>query len=193
MAGTQLTEHNRSGDRVDEDLIASPDNDDGRRPLRLLSAISRRAGLVLCLLGVLGAAPAVVGLRPGGSPQPQSWLEPRTVPWAVADASTVRTSGPAELVVQTMTYVPGQTSGWHSHPGLHLVSVVSGTLTVYGPDCQARSYGPGEPYIGGDRVHLARNEGEVPVEMGVIYLTTPGQSIAGFRLSHQAPATCSVQ
>jgi quercetin dioxygenase-like cupin family protein len=39
--------------------------------------------------------------------------------------STVRTSGPAQLVRQT--------SGWHSHPGLHPVTVVSGTLTVYGP------------------------------------------------------------
>ena len=115
------------------------------------------------------------------------------MPWTVADASTVRTSGPAELVVQTMTYVPGQTSGWHSHPGLHLVSVVSGTLTVYGPDCQARSYGPGEPYIGGDRVHLARNEGEVPVEMGVTYLSKPGQSMAHFRVPQPAPTTCPVQ
>jgi quercetin dioxygenase-like cupin family protein len=115
------------------------------------------------------------------------------MPWTVADASTVRTSGPAELVVQTMTYAAGQTSGWHSHPGLHLVSVISGTLTVYGPDCQPRSYGPGEPYIGGDSLHLARNEGEVPVEMGVTYLSAPGQSMAGFRQPHQTPATCPVQ
>ena len=102
-------------------------------------------------------------------------------------------AGPAELVVQTTTYFPGQTSGWHSHPGLHLVSVVSGTLTVYGPDCQVQRYGPGEPYIGGGSVHLARNEGEVSVEMGVTYLSTPGQSIAHFRVPHQAPATCPVQ
>jgi hypothetical protein len=55
-----------------------------------------------------------------------------------------------------------QTSGWHSHPGLHLVTVVSGTLTVYGPDCQPRSYGPGELHIGGDTVHLARTRVKCP-------------------------------
>ena len=92
-----------------------------------------------------------------------------------------------------MTYAPGETSGWHSHPGLHLVTVIAGTLTVYGPDCQPRTYGPGQPYIGGDSVHLAANEGEVPVEMGVTYLTTPGQSMAGFRVPHQAPPACPVQ
>jgi hypothetical protein len=43
------------------------------------------------------------------------------------------------------------------------------------PDClrprlPAPRVRPGEPYIGGDSLHLGRNEGEVPVEMGVTYL-----------------------
>jgi len=188
MAEMQLIERRESGDRVEEESI---DGHDDGRALGLRSAISRRTGLALCLLGVLAAGASLVGLRPGDRPPPRP--EPRTMPWTVADASTVRTSGPAELVVQTMTYAAGQTSGWHSHPGLHLVSVISGTLTVYGPDCRPRSYGPGQPYIGGDTVHLARNEGGVPVEMGVTYLTTAGQSRADFRVAHPAPTTCAVQ
>ena len=188
MPGIQPIERRELSDRVDEELIVG--HDDGR-PLGLRSAISRRTGSVLCLLGVLAAVISVVSLRPGDSPPPRS--EAKTMPWTVADASTVRTSGPAELVVQTMTYAAGETSGWHSHPGLHLVTVISGTLTVYGPDCQPRRYGPGQLYIGGDSLHLARNEGEVPVEMGVTYLTTAGQSMAGFRVAHHGLTTCPLQ
>ena len=73
------------------------------------------------------------------------------------------------------------------------MTVISGTLRFYGPDCQPRHYGPGEPYVGGDRAHLARNEGEMPVEMAVTYVMAPGQSIGHFRVPDVAPTGCGLE
>ena len=65
----------------------------------------------------------------------------------------------AGLTVRNGVYRPGETSGWHRHPGLHVVTVLAGVLTVYDGECIAHNYGPGETYIGGREPHLARNEG----------------------------------
>ena len=49
----------------------------------------------------------------------------------------------------TSSYGPGHTSGWHVHPGVHSVVVLSGTLTVYDENCVRTDYGPGQSYLGG--------------------------------------------
>ena len=66
-----------------------------------------------------------------------------------------------------LTYAPGQTSGWHVHPGVHEVTVLSGSLTIYGEDCQGRAYGPGERYVGGPTRHMALNDSAERLEMAV--------------------------
>jgi hypothetical protein len=73
------------------------------------------------------------------------------------------------------------------------ISGTSGTLTVYGADCQPRHFGPGELYIGGDTSHLARNEGNAPVEMAVTFLVRPGQSMGHLGVPHLANLGCSVE
>ncbi|MGH9277770.1 MAG: cupin domain-containing protein [Acidimicrobiales bacterium] len=77
------------------------------------------------------------------------------------------------------TYRPGESTGWHRHPGaIHSVFVLSGTLTVYGEDCSVRRFGVGEGYVGGEDLHLARNDDGVRLELMVEYrpaaATTPG-------------------
>jgi quercetin dioxygenase-like cupin family protein len=39
--------------------------------------------------------------------------------------------GPGDVAVVNQVYEPGQTSGWHTHAGLHAVAVLTGELTVY--------------------------------------------------------------
>lgn len=95
-----------------------------------------------------------------------------------------------DVSVVTQVYEPGQESGWHTHAGIHAVAVLSGTLTVYDGQCQAQTVEPGKPYVGGQQLHLVRNETDAPVHMTVTYLnptanTTPTQHLP-------APAGCPV-
>ena len=79
----------------------------------------------------------------------------------------VDSKGAADLYVVRNTFQPGASSGWHTHPGPSLVTVVSGTITAYDSNCTPTVYGPGAAAgacfidIGGGEVHLLRNEGSV--------------------------------
>ena len=145
----------------------------------------------LAVLGLLSIAVAVWALGAGSS----AALPAEQVPVSLASAinvSTFETREPLALESGTSSYAPGQSSGWHRHPGLHLVTVVSGTLTVYSEDCRAATYGAGNEYVGGEEPHLARNETEVTLEMAVTYLPRPGHTLEGFRIDEPPPALCPV-
>src|ERR671919_3049499 len=48
----------------------------------------------------------------------------------------LKTKGPIEVAQQRIVALPGATFGWHSHPGPTIVTVFSGTLTLYhATDC----------------------------------------------------------
>ena len=119
-----------------------------RRALPILGMVS---GLVLM------AVAAVVVSRSGDGAD------------SVVDASAITLSA-RDISVVTQVYEPGQTSGWHSHPGIHAVSVTSGVLTVHVSGCPTRTFEPGRPYVGGQEPHLVANETDAPVTMTVTYL-----------------------
>ena len=55
--------------------------------------------------------------------------------------SLQRTKGLSDLYVQSNVWQPGGTSGWHTHPGHSLITVIEGTVTAYeadDPDCTVR-------------------------------------------------------
>lgn len=138
--------------------------------------LAMAAGLVL-----VGAALSVVHSLSGREAAP-------------AQASyAVTLGGPADVIVQSATYAPGQTSGWHSHTGMHVVMVLSGTVTFYDSHCQGRTYGPGETYVGGQDVHLVRNETVEPAEVAVTYLFPAGQSHTTFHVDARPAAGCDVR
>lgn len=79
----------------------------------------------------------------------------------------VDSKGATDLYVVRNTFQPGASTGWHTHPGPSLITVVSGTITAYDSNCTPTVYGPGAAAgawfidIGGGEVHLLRNEGTV--------------------------------
>ncbi|MDP1804984.1 MAG: cupin domain-containing protein, partial [Acidimicrobiales bacterium] len=107
--------------------------------------------------------------------------------------SGIALGGPADVTMQSATYAPGQTSGWHSHTGMHAVMVLSGTVTFYDSQCQARSYGRGEIYVGGQDVHVVRNETVEPAEVAVTYLFPAGRSHTSFQVDARPAAGCDVR
>jgi len=90
----------------------------------------------------------------------------------------IRTKGPRDMLVTSITVDPGGSFGWHTHPGPVLVAVSKGTLAVYqsqGSHCPRSTVTAGQAFVedGGD-VHLARNEGSDPVELNAIFLARTG-------------------
>lgn len=141
-----------------------------------------RAAVAMIVVGVVAAVAAVGGaVALGDAPSPP------VVPAEVAEADPGVTTTERDVTVVTQVYEPGQSSGWHEHAGIHAVAVLSGTLTVYDDQCQVATFGPGNPYIGGRQLHLARNESDRAVEMVVTYIsptraeqsTRPGRAPAG--------------
>jgi quercetin dioxygenase-like cupin family protein len=109
---------------------------------------------------------------------------------ASADHVKLQTRGATDVAMQTITSAPGGSSGWHSHPGIALVAVQSGTVTVYDADCRATHYGPGQGFLesAGDAV-LVRNETASNV---VLYATLIfPKSATALRIDQPQPATCS--
>jgi quercetin dioxygenase-like cupin family protein len=72
-----------------------------------------------------------------------------------------RVRGDSDVYLSKLTFQPGGQSGWHSHPGPSLITVVQGTLTVYHGDCTFETYSAGESFTdqGCGDIHNVRNEG----------------------------------
>lgn len=139
-------------------------HDGARRAGRTRRSPLAVAALGLALMG-LAATSLVLQLRGDGiSPAP---------PAAIA------ASEPPQVSTTDLVYEPGQSSGWHVHPGVHSVVVSSGTLTVYDEACRRQDFGPGQTYVGGRQPHLVRNSGETFAVLAVTYVADPSADTPG--------------
>ena len=102
----------------------------------------------------------------------------------------LQTKGATDVAMQTITSPPGGSSGWHSHPGVVLVAVQSGTVTLYDADCHTKQYGPGQAFVEiGDDAMLVRNN---TTSNAVLYVTLiVPKSATLLRIDKPQPATCS--
>lgn len=62
-----------------------------------------------------------------------------------SDRVKFQTKDPTDVRVQKIVISPGGFSGWHHHPGIVIVSVLSGAVTFTHSDCSSKTYGPGLP------------------------------------------------
>jgi quercetin dioxygenase-like cupin family protein len=109
-------------------------------------------------------------------------------PWAVHLATHGTTDG---YVVEN-DFLPGQSTGWHSHPGPSLIFVVSGSVTDYEsdqPNCHGVTYPAGTTFVdqGGTDVHELVNTGAGPAETIAVQFMPQG---ADRRIDAPAPAGC---
>lgn len=110
----------------------------------------------------------------------------RTAAAAESTATPFPTVGTA-----TSSYEPGHTSGWHVHPGVHSVVVLSGTLTIYDESCGRTEYGPGQSYLGGATPHVARNEAPVVLDVAITFVYGPPADSPGRAVP--APSGCDLR
>lgn len=109
------------------------------------------------------------------------------------DVASVK--GPGQAVIQKITVAAGGDTGWHSHHGPVVVVVMSGAMTLYGGDdagCTGHTYKAGEAFIdpGQDHVHIARNQGDVPVELWVTFLMPGDDPTLSPRVDEADPGRC---
>ena len=62
-----------------------------------------------------------------------------------SDQVKFQTKDATDVRIQKIVFAPGGYSGWHHHPGMVLLSVESGVVTLQQPDCSSQNYGPGLP------------------------------------------------
>jgi len=146
---------------------------------------------------VLGAVASVVALA-----TPGTGILSNSISRAATDAFDaesqkgdwhvhVDTNGPTDLITQSITLLPGGSSGWHNHPGPAILSVMAGTLTFYegnDPDCTPHVFPAGTGLVerGGD-VHIARNESANAVSVDVTYIVPRD---APQRIDEPSPGNC---
>lgn len=100
--------------------------------------------------------------------------------------------GDSDVYVVRNTWPVGAHSGWHTHPGPSLITVLAGELTVYdadNPTCAPTVYHAGESFtdVGCGDVHLIRNEGTMCAVNMVIQIVPAGQPR---RIDAPQPANC---
>ena len=97
-----------------------------------------------------------------------------------------------EIVTQTVKFAPGATSGWHSHPGFLVSTVVSGKLTRYATDCTSQAFGAGDSfYETGASTFVVKNETTSDAVDTVTFIVPGGTPSTGLRLDKVQPTTCS--
>ena len=108
----------------------------------------------------------------------------------------IQTRGDSDLYIQSNTWQPGGSTGWHTHPGPSFVIVTQGSVTVYegdDPSCTPHVYTadtPNNSFVdaGGGDVHLIRNEtGAVAKTMAVQFVPAG----ATRRIDADDPGHCS--
>ena len=105
-----------------------------------------------------------------------------------------KVKGDSDVYITRHTFQPGQHTGWHTHPGPSLITVVAGELTVYeadSPNCTPIVYHTGESFtdVGCGDIHLVRNEGSVTAMDVAVQIVPAG---APRRIDANQPDTCPV-
>jgi quercetin dioxygenase-like cupin family protein len=101
------------------------------------------------------------------------------------DRIKLQTKDSTIVRVQKLEFAPGGYTGFHHHPGIVVVSVASGSLTLVDSSCATETYGAGSVFVeSDDHVHQA-----ISPEGATVYVTyiVPDTSPPSFRIEEQVP------
>ena len=95
----------------------------------------------------VGLTGATASASPGSGVSPQNFVTASLVEDASINHDRVKlmTKDPTTVRVQRLTFAPGAYTGWHHHPGVVVVAVESGLVTLTDEHCETKTYGPGSP------------------------------------------------
>jgi quercetin dioxygenase-like cupin family protein len=97
----------------------------------------------------------------------------------------METEGPATFSTQDGAYVAGGQNGWHSHPGMVMVTLISGSIEWYDENCVATVYSAGDSWVEGSKPHAFKVLGTSGIHLVAWFITAQGQAL---RTDQPAPA-----
>lgn len=99
-----------------------------------------------------------------------------------------QTKGDIDIVSATVNLDAHASSGWHSHPGIVLVTVLSGAVTFYNDQCASTVHAAGTSFVESDgAIGLAHNESDTGAVIYVTYLVPAGTPNSGLRIDQANP------
>jgi len=102
----------------------------------------------------------------------------------------------ADIAIAKVVIEPGGSTGWHSHPGVTLVSVASGTVAGYDNKCEKTVYKAGEGFAdlaSNGAGHVVRNKGNEKAVLYATFLVPTNTTDEGLRIDEPKPSNCNVR
>jgi quercetin dioxygenase-like cupin family protein len=119
-----------------------------RGPVR--RGVRRLAAILAAIVALAALNATALATPPSGQHASLLVTGSLAAPWTVnADRIKFQTKDDADIAMFTVTYDPAGYSGWHTHPGMLFVLVVSGSVNrVIG--CTSTTYSAGQTFIESD-------------------------------------------
>jgi hypothetical protein len=160
----------------------------------MLRALRLKKKWVFGALGVVvaGTAATIALATPGSGVSTTTFVTanfPNSVHFN-SDRVKFQTKDPTTVRVQKLVWVAGAYSGWHHHPGVIIVTVESGSVTVEDSSCNSVTYGPGLPngaaFVegGDDPIQVTSAHGATEYAMQI----APAANPPVFRIEDDPPA-----
>lgn len=109
--------------------------------------------------------------------------------WAYAQGIMLVASGSTDVVTATTTLDPGGSSGWHTRAGIVIITVASGSVTMYDRHCKATVQAAGSAFIeSGPHPDVVRNESSTtPAVVYVTSIVPTGTASTALRIDQANP------
>lgn len=98
------------------------------------------------------------------------------------------TDGPSTIAIQDAAFNPGGHNGWHTHAGLVVVTLISGSLQWFDANCETTFYKAGDSWLEGSQPHYFRILGSTGAHLSAVFIVSKGEPL---RIDHAAPS-CAV-
>ncbi|MDQ1461937.1 MAG: hypothetical protein QOI08_3421 [Actinomycetota bacterium] len=121
---------------------------------KLLTFVAVLGVAVLTAVAAYAALPSR-DVPPSGVPHGTLASESVNVLSVDAFTRAINQAHGTNAVLQHLTFTPGQSTLWHTHPGPNLVLVVGGELTLTDNHCNVTTYTDGQGFATGLAEHLA--------------------------------------
>ena len=152
---------------------------------RMVLVTLMTAGLVVSALAVAGATP----------PSPTGFTSVVIGRGQAARSFEAHQRKGNDVAVNQITVEPAGFSGWHSHPGITVIAVQSGQITLFsepiaGGKCRVRTFAAGQVFLEHPSIkYNAVNTGSAPYVIAATFFNVPPNP-GSSRIDQSDPGNC---